>query len=154
MSLWYVWCKPCTYLASTLELSPNELNQAPLELRQLRVLSGLSKTISEPTVCLAQTMHLSCIDTNTIFKWTKTRFHLTHVTLEFRRVRPKWFLRLWYVRHKLCTYLASRLALSPNWLNRASCWASSPRCTIGCVQNNFWAYGTFGAYCAPALRQV
>jgi hypothetical protein len=28
-------------------------------------------------------------------------------------VRPKWFLCLWYVRRKPCTYLASSLAASP-----------------------------------------
>jgi hypothetical protein len=27
LSLWYVWRKPCTYLAPTLALSPNRLNQ-------------------------------------------------------------------------------------------------------------------------------
>jgi hypothetical protein len=27
LSLWYVWCKPCTYLAPTLTLSPNRLKQ-------------------------------------------------------------------------------------------------------------------------------
>jgi hypothetical protein len=51
------------------------------------------------------------------------------------------------------TYLASRLALPPNILKGASTWASSPRSTIGCVQNNFWAYGTFGANRASILQQ-
>jgi hypothetical protein len=109
----------------------------PLELRHLGVLSGVSKTISKTTVCLAQTVHLSCTDTNTISKWTKTRFDMTHVTMEFHRLRPKQCLMLWYVRHKPCTYLASRLALSSNGLNRASTWDSSPRSTIRCVQNDF-----------------
>jgi hypothetical protein len=116
-----------------------------LELRHLRVLSGACKTISDPMVCLAQTVHLSCTDTNTISKWAKMRFDMTHVTLEFHRVRPKPFLMLWYVWHKQCFYLVSRLVLSSNGLNRASTWASSPKSTIGCVQNDFWAYGTFGA---------
>ena len=44
---------------------------------------------------------------------------------------------IWYVWRKPCTYLASRLALSPNGPKRASTWASSPGGTIGCVQNNF-----------------
>jgi hypothetical protein len=70
--------------------------------------------IYEPLVCLAQTIHLSCTDTNTISKWKEEIFHMNHVTQEFYRVRPKWFLIPWYVRHKPCTYLASRLALSPN----------------------------------------
>jgi hypothetical protein len=109
--------------------------------------------ISEPMVCLAQTVHISCTDTNTISKWTKTRFHMTHVTLEFYWVRPKQFLRLWYVQHKTCTFLASRLALSLNGSNRASTWATSPWSTIGCVQNDCGACGTFSGNRAPILRQ-
>jgi hypothetical protein len=42
--------------------------------------SGAFKMISEPTVRLAQTMHLSYIKTNTVSKWTEMRFHMTHVT--------------------------------------------------------------------------
>jgi hypothetical protein len=44
---------------------------------------------------------------------------------------------LWYVQHKLCTYLALRLALSPNGLNRASTWALSPRSTMGASKKRF-----------------
>jgi hypothetical protein len=109
--------------------------------------------ISKAMVRLVQTMHQSCTDTNTISKWTVTRFHMAHVTKEFHQVCPKWFLSLWYVRRKPCTYLASRLALSQNKLNRASTWASSPRSTFGCIQNNFWAYGTFSVNRAPIFRQ-
>ena len=29
-------------------------------------------------------------------------------------MRPKWFLSLWCIRHKPCTYLAPKLTLSPN----------------------------------------
>jgi hypothetical protein len=145
-----------------------------------------------------KTVYLSCTDTETVSKWIQTRFHMTHVTKEYHRVRPKlfsslWYIRckpctniaptqtlssngpkrdstwpthlevpsvrprqflsLWYVRHKPRIYLASRLALSPNGLKQASTWASSPRRTIGCVQNNFQAYGTFGTNHAPILRQ-
>ena len=53
-------------------------NEIPLEPRHLGVLSGAVKMISEP--CLEQTMHLSCTNTNTISKQTKTRFHLSLVT--------------------------------------------------------------------------
>jgi hypothetical protein len=97
LSLWYIQHKRCTYHASRLALYQINWTKHPLELRHLGVLSGASKTISEPTVCLAQTMHLFWTDTNNISKWTKTRFHMTHVTLDFHRVRPKRFLRLWYV---------------------------------------------------------
>jgi hypothetical protein len=79
------------------------------------------------------------------------RFHMTNVTEEIHRVRPKWFLSLRYVRRKPCTYLVSRLALCPNRPKRASMSASSPRSTIGCVQNDFYAYGTFVANSAPIL---
>jgi hypothetical protein len=58
-----------------------------------------------------QTVHLSCTDTNTVYKQTKMRFHMTHVTYEFHRVHPKLFMSLWYVQCKPCTYLVSRLAL-------------------------------------------
>jgi hypothetical protein len=63
--------------------------------------------IAQPMVRLAQTMHLSCTDTNTVSKWKEVTFHLTHVALEFHRVRPKWLPSLWCIWHKLCTYLAS-----------------------------------------------
>jgi hypothetical protein len=79
----------------------------------------VSKTISMPMVCSVQTMLLSCIDTNTISKQTKTRFHMSHISYEFCRVWAKLFMSLWYVQCKPCTYLVSRLALSPNRPNRA-----------------------------------
>jgi hypothetical protein len=79
LRIWYVRCKPCTYLVSRLALYQMNWIKHPLELCH-RVLSGASKMISEPTVCLAQTMHLSWTDTNTISKLTKTRFHMTHIT--------------------------------------------------------------------------
>jgi hypothetical protein len=51
-----------------------------LEPRHVGVPSGVSEMISEPIVRLAQTLHLSCIDTNSISEWTEMRFHMTHVT--------------------------------------------------------------------------
>jgi hypothetical protein len=91
----------------------------PLEPRLLGVASSASKMISMPMVCSVQTVHLSCNDTNTVSKRTKTRFHMTHVTHEFYRVHPKLFMSLCYVQCKPCTYPASRLALSPIGPNRA-----------------------------------
>jgi hypothetical protein len=105
-----------------------------VRLAQPMLLSGVSKTIFKPVVCSAQTVHLSWTDANTISKWIETRFHMTHVTEEFHRVRLKWFPSLWYVWCKLCTYLASRLALSANATNRPSTWASLPRSTSGCIR--------------------
>jgi hypothetical protein len=109
-------------------------NELPPKPRHLGVPLGASKPISELMVRLAQTVLLSCSDTNTVSKRTKTRFHMSHVTLEFHQVRPKWFPGLWYVRLKQCTYLESRLALCPNGPKRASTWASSSWSTIGSVQ--------------------
>jgi hypothetical protein len=77
------------------------------------------KRFSMPMVCSVQTVHLSCTDTITVSKWTKTRFHTTHITYELHWVRPKLFMSLWYVQHKPSTYLVSRIALSPNGRNRA-----------------------------------
>jgi hypothetical protein len=42
----------------------------------------------------------------------------------------------WYIRRKPCTYLASRLTLSPNRAKRGSIWASSPWSYIGCDLSN------------------
>jgi hypothetical protein len=64
--LWYVRQKPCTYLTSRLALYQMNWIKHPLELRHLRVLLGASKAISKPTVCLAQTVHLSWTDKNTL----------------------------------------------------------------------------------------
>jgi hypothetical protein len=93
--------------------------------------------ISEPMVRLAQTVHLFWTDTNTVSKWTEMRFQMAHATYEFYLECPKWFLSLRYVRHKPCTYFASRLALPPNGPKRASTWGSSPRSTIQHVQEWF-----------------
>jgi hypothetical protein len=89
-------------------------SELPLEPRHLGVPSSVSKMISMPMVCSVHTVHLSCTYTNTISKWTKMKFHTTHVTCEFHRVRPKLFMSLWYVQFKPCTCLVSRLVLSPN----------------------------------------
>ena len=60
-----------------LQMGQNEL---PLEPRLRVVPSGVSKMISEPTVRLAQTMHLYRTDTSTVSKWTEMRFHKIDVT--------------------------------------------------------------------------
>jgi hypothetical protein len=82
-------------------------NKLPLEAYRLGVSLGVSKTNSEPMVRSAQTVHLYCIDTNTVSQWTETRFHVTH----------------------------------------------SSRTSIGCVQDDFRASGTFGTHRAPILHQ-
>jgi hypothetical protein len=57
-------------------------------------------------------------------------------------MRPKRFPSLWYVQRKPCPYLASRIALSLKGPKHAFTWASSPRGTIVCVQNDLWANDT------------
>jgi hypothetical protein len=49
----------------------------------------------------------------------------------------------------------SCIKISPisNEESQASTWASSPRSTIRCVQNDLWAYGMFGANRAPILHR-
>ena len=78
LSLWYVWHKPCTYLAP--KLAPNGPNKTPHDPRHLEVPSGVSKMNSGPMVRSAQTMHLSCVKISTISKHTETSFHLSLVT--------------------------------------------------------------------------
>jgi hypothetical protein len=68
-------------------------------------------------------------------------------------VRTKWFLSPWNVGCIPCTYLVSRLAVSPNEQDQASTWATSPRSTIGYVQNDFLAYVMFSASHAPILHR-
>jgi hypothetical protein len=48
-------------------------------------------------VRLAQTVHLSCMDTNIITEQTEMRFHMADVTKEYHRVRLKGFLNLGFV---------------------------------------------------------
>jgi hypothetical protein len=55
-------------------------NEIPRDARHLGVPSGASKTMSEPMVRSAQTVHLSCVKTSTISKQTKMSFDLSLVT--------------------------------------------------------------------------
>ena len=54
-------------------------NELSLEHHQPGVPTGASKMISEPMVRLAQTMHLSCIDTNTVSKRTELSLEPHHL---------------------------------------------------------------------------
>ena len=64
-------------------------NKLPLEPRHMVVPSSVSKMTFGPLVRLAQSVHLSCTKTNTVSKEKEVTFHMTHVTLELHRVRPK-----------------------------------------------------------------
>jgi hypothetical protein len=104
-------------------------------------------------VRLAHTMHLSCVKISTISKWIEMSFQLSLVTWEYHRVCLKQFLSLWYVWCKPWHYLAPTLTASTNGPNQDSIGPTSPRSSIECIQNNFWAYGTLAANHAPILRQ-
>jgi hypothetical protein len=58
-------------------------NELPLDTRHIGVPLGVPTMISMPVVHSTQTVDLSSAEINTISKWTKTSFHLTHVTLEY-----------------------------------------------------------------------
>jgi hypothetical protein len=87
LSLWYVLCKPCTYLALTLTLtlSPTVRNEVLHDPHNLGVPSGASKMISKPMVCLGQTVHLSCVKISAISKPIEMRFHISFVTKDYHR---------------------------------------------------------------------
>ena len=86
-------------------------------------------------VCSMQIVHLSCFKIRTISKQTEPRFHLSPFTQDYHRVHPKWFLSLWCIRRKLCTYLAPKLTLSPYRPKRDSIWHMSSRSSIGVRPN-------------------
>ena len=64
-------------------------NEIPHDPRHLGVLYVVSKMIFVPVVCSAQTVHLCCVNISTISKRTQTSIHLSLVTKEYHRVRPK-----------------------------------------------------------------
>jgi hypothetical protein len=92
--------------------------ELPLEPRHLGVPLVASKMISESMVRLAQIVHLSCTDTNTISKWTETRFHIPHITNEFHRLRSNWF------SHPM-VHLAQTVHLSCVKISTISKWTES-----------------------------
>jgi hypothetical protein len=149
----YICRKPCTYLALTLTPSPNGPKRASTWASSPKSTIGCVQTnFLSLWYVWRKTVHLSCSDTNTVSKRTETRFHMSHVTLEFHRVCQKRFPSLWCVRRKQCTYLESRLALCPNVPKRGSTWASPPWSSIRSVQNDFRACSTFGTNFAPILH--
>jgi uncharacterized protein YjfI (DUF2170 family) len=58
------------------------------------------------------------------------------------------------VRSTQTLHLSSvKISTISNELTQASTWASSPRSTIGCIQNDFRAYGMFSTIRAPILHR-
>jgi hypothetical protein len=147
----HVWHKLCTNLVWRLTLSPNRLKRASTRPTSPRSPISVPKMIFEPIAHLTQIVHQSCVEINTISKRTKMSLHLTYVTWEVVPVWPKRFPCMWYVWRKPCTYLSPRLTASPSGPKHASTWTISPRSSIECTQNNFWAYCMFGTNGAPIL---
>jgi hypothetical protein len=145
LRLRYVWHKPYTYVESRLALYPNGPKRASIWASSPRSTIRCVQIIYEAMVHLPRTVHLSCTETNTVSKRTETSFHLSLVTQEYHLVHPKQFLGLRYVWRKPCTYHAPKLTLSPKGPKGDSTWPTSPWSSIGCVQNDLWGYGTFGA---------
>jgi hypothetical protein len=141
--------RSCTEINTT---SKQDQSEHPFDTHHLGVALGAPKKGSMHVVHSTQTVHLSSTEINTLSKRTQRSFHLTHVTWEYHRACPKWFLSLWYLQHKLCTYLASSLTLSPNLPKWASTWPTSTRTTVTCAQKDFQVYGIFGTNHAPILR--
>jgi hypothetical protein len=152
LSQWFIWCKPCTSLPTILALSPNGLKQdsawptsprSSIECVQNDFWAYGTFGANRATI-LPQDYHYLQID------WIELPLEPRHLGVPW--VRPKWFVSLWYVWRNLCTYRAPTLILSPNGPKWYSIWPTSPRSSIGCVQNDFWACGTFGANCASILH--
>jgi hypothetical protein len=106
--------------------------------------------ISEPTVRLSQTAHLSCVKISTISKRTQTSLNLSLVTLEYRRVRPKLFLSLVRSAQTVHIYCMDTNAVSKQIETRFH-MTHSPRSSIGYVQHDFRADDTFESNRTPFL---
>ena len=123
-SIWYVPCKPCTYFASRLALSPNRSNRA----------SNWASSFRSTNRCIKNGFfEYGALGTNYAFI-----LHRSEIPYDTRHLgvplgASKLISYIWYVPCKLCNYLASRLALYTKRPNRASTWASSTTSTIGCV---------------------
>ena len=130
-------------------VSKQKESEIPRDPCHLGVPSGVSKMIVEPMVRSTQTVQLSCIKISTVSKWREIPHDQRHLGVPLGA--SKRFPSLWHVRRKPCSYLASRLALSPNGARFHR--PTSPRSSIGCVQIDFRAYDTLDANCAPILHR-
>jgi hypothetical protein len=80
LSLWYIWRKPCGYLVPTLTPSPNGPKQASTWASSPRSTIGWVRNDSWAYGMFGANHAPILHDTNTIYKWTGTRFDITHVT--------------------------------------------------------------------------
>ena len=151
LRLWCIRHKLCTYLALKLTLSPNRpkwdsiwhtSSKSSIRCVQIDFLTYVRSM---------QTERLSCIKISTISEQTKASLHLSLFNYEYHRVRLKWFLSLWCIRRKPCTYLLQKLTLSLNKPKQDSIWHTSSRSYS--VLIDFWAYRIFHANRASILHR-
>ena len=135
LGLWYVGRKPCTNLALTLTPSPNGLNKIPHDPRHLGVPSGASKTISEPMVRVAQTVTYLALTITPSPNRPNEIPHDPHhlgVASGASKMIFEPMVRLVQTVH-LCYINTNTIS---KWTERDSTRPTSPRSSIGCVQNN------------------
>jgi Leucine-rich repeat (LRR) protein len=113
--------------SSSLQTDRTEL---PLEPRHLGVPSCASKMISMPMVCSVQAVQLSYTDTNTVSKWTKTRFHMTHSLTSSIRCIVNY---LWASSLQTMHLSGNKISTISKRTEQRSTRPSSPRSTIGCI---------------------
>jgi hypothetical protein len=77
---WDIRRKPFTFLAPKLKLSRNRSKRASAWATSLRSTIRCLQNDFWAFSTLAQTLHLSSAENNTISKWFKTSFHLSHIT--------------------------------------------------------------------------
>jgi hypothetical protein len=109
--------------------------------------------ISMPMVRSTQIVHLSCI------KISALQIYRSELPLEPRHVGvPSSVSKM--ISEPMVRLAQTMLVscadtiLSPNGPNRDSTWHMSPSSSIGCVQNDFEAYGTFNANCASIVMRT
>jgi hypothetical protein len=133
--LWYVLRKPCTYLAPTLTLSPNRPKRDstwPMPprsiIRCVRNDFQANDTFGANwATILHQESHYLQMDRNEL----PLEPHHQVVPSGASKMTFELMVRL------AQTYLAPTLTLSLNTPKRDSSWSTSPRSSIGCVQNDF-----------------
>jgi hypothetical protein len=153
MSLWYIRCKPYTYLASRWALSRNGLKWASTWASQPRSAigciqndfwaTGMLGTSHAPI--LHQHQHCLQMDQNEIAHDPR---HLGVPSGASKTISKP-------VVHSAQTVHLSCVKISTITKQTESSFylTTSPRSTIGCIQNDFWGYVMFGTNYAPILHR-
>ena len=137
LRLWCIRHKLCIYLATKLTLSPNRPKRDSIWQTSSRSSIGCVQIDFLTYGTLHATVQLSCIKISTISEQTKSSLHFSLFNYEYHRVRLKWFLSLWCIRRKPCTYILPKQTLSLNKPKQDSIWHTSLRIYIRCVLIDF-----------------